>query len=154
MVLPASRLLPSSGGRGRLTNKIATLLVNLQDNEQDLRAIVPLLTKVVEKASDGEIWDAVYKLATKSASRVIPLGELTPPAELTLPISSMRCSPMQRAEGIPILLTFFTKINSITSALFEVQHTRSFNPPRIPPYRRQFRLAQAMISCFCTKTIS
>jgi hypothetical protein len=83
MVLPASRLLPSSGGRGRLTNKIATLLVNLQDNEQGLRAIVPLLTKIVEKAPDGEIWDAVYKLTTKSAPRVIPLGELTPPAELT-----------------------------------------------------------------------
>jgi hypothetical protein len=63
-----------------LAGELGTLLSKLELNQQDLQAIVPLLAKVIEKAPDGEIWDAVYKLVTKSAPQPTPLTEFTPPA--------------------------------------------------------------------------
>jgi hypothetical protein len=57
-------------------------------NQQDFQAVAPLLTKVVEKAPDGDLWVAVYELVTKSAPQPTPLGGLTPPAEVTTPTDS------------------------------------------------------------------
>ena len=39
--------------------ELATVSARLESNQQDLQAVVPILTKVVEKASDAEIWVAV-----------------------------------------------------------------------------------------------
>jgi len=107
--LPASRLLSSSDGRSTLAGELATLFAKVQSNQQDLQAIVPLLTKVIEKAPDGEIWDAVYGLVTKSAPQPTPLGVWTPPPELvtpttpsksTLPSLSHQAPTVQNTSGI------------------------------------------------------
>jgi hypothetical protein len=58
------------------------LFGRIRSDQQDLQAVAPLLTKVVEKAPDRKIWDAVYELVKKSAPQPTPLGTLTPPAEL------------------------------------------------------------------------
>lgn len=65
--LPAPRLLRSPDGSSTLRGELAAVSARLESRKQDLRAVVPLLTSVVEKAPDAEIWAAAYNLVTKSA---------------------------------------------------------------------------------------
>ena len=88
LTLPASRLLRSPDGRSTLVGELAMLLARVQSNQQDLQTVVPLLTKVVERAPDAEIWVAVYDLVTKSAPQPTTLGKWTPLGELTPPVTS------------------------------------------------------------------
>jgi len=64
----------------------------LQSNQQDVQAVVPLLTKVVEKAPDAEIWVAAYELITQPAQQPTPPEEITPPtaSELSVELAELR----------------------------------------------------------------
>ncbi|KAI9769851.1 MAG: hypothetical protein M1840_003845 [Geoglossum simile] len=78
--LPAARLLPSPNGRGTLSGHLSRFYSAVDSGDFDLRSAVPLLTKVLNKASDADIWDAVYGLVTESTPppRPLPYPNQTP----------------------------------------------------------------------------
>ena len=65
-VLQAPRLLHSRDGHGTLGGDLGTLYSRLDSNQQDVPSVTPLLRKVVNNATDADIWNAVYDLVTQS----------------------------------------------------------------------------------------
>jgi len=96
----ASRLLRSSDGRKR-RRALDSLHLRLESNQQDLQAIIPLLTKVVEKAPDAEIWAAAFELITPPAQLPAPLEELIPPEtpESSVELTAFRAPTTPKTSG-------------------------------------------------------
>jgi hypothetical protein len=77
--LPAARLLPSPNGRGILLGDLSRFISLVVSNELDIKSVIPLLNKVVDKAPDADIWDVVYGLVTESTPpRPLPYPNQTP----------------------------------------------------------------------------
>ncbi|KAI9777129.1 MAG: hypothetical protein M1839_009085 [Geoglossum umbratile] len=78
--LPAARLLPSPNGRGILLGDLSRFISLVVSNDLDIKSVIPLLNKVVDKAPDADIWDAVYGLVTESTPppRPLPYPNQTP----------------------------------------------------------------------------
>ncbi|KAI9863555.1 MAG: hypothetical protein M1813_003578 [Trichoglossum hirsutum] len=74
--LPVARLLPSPNGRRTLLSDLSRFNSTVDLGDFDLISAVPLLTKVLNKALDADIWDAVYSLVTQSTSPSRPLPYL------------------------------------------------------------------------------
>src|SRR4051794_35743613 len=71
--LPTARLLPSPNRRGTLFGDLSRFNSVVDSGDFDLRSTIPLLNKVVDKAPDADIWDAVYGLVTESTPPPRPL---------------------------------------------------------------------------------
>ena len=67
--LPVARLLPSPNGRGILLGDLSRFVSLVVSDNFDLKSVIPLLNKVVNKAPDEDIWGAVYHLVTESTPR-------------------------------------------------------------------------------------
>jgi hypothetical protein len=78
--LPAARLLPSPNGRGILLGDLSRFISLVVPNNFDIKSVIPLLNKVVDKAPDAEIWDAVYSLVAELTPlpRPLPYPNRTP----------------------------------------------------------------------------
>src|SRR3954451_9813357 len=78
--LPTARLLPSPNRRGTLFGDLSRFNSVVDSGDFDLRSAIPLLNKVVDKAPDADIWDAVYGLVTESTPppRPLPYPNQTP----------------------------------------------------------------------------
>jgi Fungal protein kinase len=80
--LPAARLLRSPNSRDTLKIFLLRLSPLVESGEFDIRSAIPLLTKVLDKAQDVDIWDAVYDLVTITEStpppRPLPYLNRTP----------------------------------------------------------------------------
>ncbi|KAI1461839.1 hypothetical protein F4805DRAFT_475192 [Annulohypoxylon moriforme] len=73
-ILPITRLLPSSTGRGTLRNNLLTLISAIASNNFDYDRVKPLLAAVIAKKSDKEIWDQVYNAITESTPPPRPIA--------------------------------------------------------------------------------
>lgn len=73
----AARALPSKSGHGSLRGDIFILGSKVDSNELDASSTVRLLGRVVEKAPDAEIWNAVYDLVELTNTK-----PTTPPTAL------------------------------------------------------------------------
>lgn len=71
--LPTTHLLPSRNIRGTLGSELSTLYSQLDSNQQDVLTVAPLLRKVVDNATDADIWNTVYDLVTNSTPPPPPL---------------------------------------------------------------------------------
>lgn len=70
--LPASRSLPPISGHVNLFSDLSRLSSSINAGEFDFQRLIPLLGAVLDRESDGIIWDEVYAAAAES----------TPPAYL------------------------------------------------------------------------
>ena len=71
--LPAARLLPSPNGYRILLGDLSRFISLVVSNDFNIKSVIPLLNKVVNKAPDADIWDAVYGLVTESMPLPRPL---------------------------------------------------------------------------------
>ena len=78
--LPAARLLPSPNGRGILRGDLLRFISLVVSNDFDTKSVTPLLNKIIDKAPDADIWDAVYSLVVESTPppRPLPYPNRTP----------------------------------------------------------------------------
>jgi len=100
--LRASRFLQSPDGRSTVGGELGSLFSRLQSNQQDPQVVVPLLTKVVERALDLDIWVAVYELITPAQQPTAP-AELTPPQSLesSVELTGLRPPTTPKKSGPP-----------------------------------------------------
>ncbi|KAI9770972.1 MAG: hypothetical protein M1840_002676 [Geoglossum simile] len=78
--LPAADLLPSPNGRGVLSDDLLRFFPLLASNDFNVRLVISLLNKVIDKAPDADILDTVYVLVTQSTPppRPLPRSDRTP----------------------------------------------------------------------------
>ncbi|KAI9772444.1 MAG: hypothetical protein M1840_000647 [Geoglossum simile] len=78
--LPAARLLPSPSGRGILLVDLSEFISSVVSGNFDAKSAIPLLNKVINQASDTDIWVAVSVLVTHSTPppRPSPYSNRTP----------------------------------------------------------------------------
>jgi Fungal protein kinase len=74
--LPVVRSLHSPNGRDTLKLRLLQLPPQVESDEFDIRSAIPLLNKVRNKASDADIWSAVYSLIIESTPPPRPLPNL------------------------------------------------------------------------------
>ena len=89
--LPASRLLPPISARNDdLLGDLLRLSSSIYSNESEFERLIPLLGAVLNRESDGLIWDKVYAAATESTPppRPLPLFAQTPYSHTTSAISN------------------------------------------------------------------
>ncbi|KAK3943782.1 hypothetical protein QBC46DRAFT_376216 [Diplogelasinospora grovesii] len=91
--LHVSRLLPSSSRGKNLLGDLVRLISAVNSNDFDFDRIRPLLTTVLDRKPDNEIWDQVYDVVTESTPPPRPIASSvlqTPPRRNTssLPNSS------------------------------------------------------------------
>jgi hypothetical protein len=63
--LPASRSLRSPNGHNTLRGELGTLSARVDSGQLNLQSFIPLLTKIVDKALDAEIWKAASELVQR-----------------------------------------------------------------------------------------
>jgi hypothetical protein len=73
-------LLHSPNGRDTLRTHLLRFTSLVDSGDFDVRLAIPLLNKVLDKAPDADIWDAVYGLVTESTPppRPLPYPNQTP----------------------------------------------------------------------------
>ncbi|KAI9777873.1 MAG: hypothetical protein M1839_008550 [Geoglossum umbratile] len=78
--LPAARLLPSPNGRGVLRDDLLRFLSPAVSSDFNISSVISLLNKVIDTASDADIWSAVCSLVTESTPppRQRPYPDRTP----------------------------------------------------------------------------
>ncbi|KAI9766363.1 MAG: hypothetical protein M1840_006627 [Geoglossum simile] len=78
--LPAAHLLPSPNGRGVLRDDLLRFFSLVVSNDFNIRSVISLLNKVIDKAPDADIWGAVCDLVTQSTPlpRPLPYPNQTP----------------------------------------------------------------------------
>jgi len=77
--LPAAHLPPSPNGRGVLRDDLLRFFSLVVSNDFNIRSVISLLNKVIDKAPDADIWGTVCDLVTQSTSpRPLPYPNQTP----------------------------------------------------------------------------
>ncbi|KAI9767834.1 MAG: hypothetical protein M1839_004335 [Geoglossum umbratile] len=78
--LPAAHLLPSPNGRGVLRDDLLRFFSLVVSNDFNIRSVISLLNKVIDKAPDADIWGVVCDLVTQSTPppRPLPYPNQTP----------------------------------------------------------------------------
>ncbi|KAI9036229.1 uncharacterized protein KD926_002197 [Aspergillus affinis] len=78
--LPASRILRSVSGSSNIFSDLSRLGSAVNSNDFDPERLFPLLGAVLNKESDGAIWDKVYTVAAESTPppRPLPFLDQTP----------------------------------------------------------------------------
>ncbi|PKY05935.1 hypothetical protein P168DRAFT_250930 [Aspergillus campestris IBT 28561] len=88
--LPTSRLLPPISGRKNLFSDLSRLSSSINADEFDFQRLVPLLGAILDRESDGVIWERVYAAAAESTPPPRPppyLGQ-TPHSHSTSAVSN------------------------------------------------------------------
>ncbi|KAH0542464.1 hypothetical protein FGG08_003135 [Glutinoglossum americanum] len=77
--LPAARVLSSPDSRGTLLGDLSRLNSAVDSGDFDVTSATPLLGKVIDKASDADIWSAFYDLVVQSTPppRLLPYLDRT-----------------------------------------------------------------------------
>ncbi|KAH0562856.1 hypothetical protein GP486_002529 [Trichoglossum hirsutum] len=89
--LSATRLFPSPNGLGTLSGYLSRFYSTVDLGNFDSRSIVPLLIKVLNKAPDADIWDAVNNLVIESTPPHTPSS--------TILSSSITDTPLKSTSG-------------------------------------------------------
>ncbi len=75
-ILPASRILNSSGGSKSLFGDLSRLNTAVYSNDFDIERVIPLLNAVLTNEPDEVIWNKVYAAVTESTPPPRPLPYL------------------------------------------------------------------------------
>ncbi|OCK78451.1 hypothetical protein K432DRAFT_427264 [Lepidopterella palustris CBS 459.81] len=78
--LPASRHLPSSSGGKNIFGDLSRLSSAINTGDFDVGRVIPLLTAILNNASDSIIWDKVYDIVAESALSIVAKPSTPPPS--------------------------------------------------------------------------